>query len=134
MTNSKSMDSNGIFFASLIAPPDIPVIDPETNYYTGITKLRLENPVGRIARNNSKYKSLYFVGNFSANLNLTKDLVFTSRFGIKIVNSNSNGFTPVYYETADNSVLMNSVSRGTTRTTDWTADNMLTYHHCFNDV
>lgn len=134
MTNSKSMDSNGIFLASLIAPPDIPVIDPETNYYTGITKLRLENPVGRIARNNSKYKSLYFVGNFSANLNLTKDLVFTSRFGIKIVNSNSNGFTPVYYETADNSVLMNSVSRGTTRTTDWTADNMLTYHHCFNDV
>lgn len=64
-----------VFLASLIAPPDIPVIDPETNYYTGITKLRLENPVGRIARNNSKYKSLYFVGNFSANLNLTKDLV-----------------------------------------------------------
>lgn len=133
LTNHKRLDPTSIFLSSLIAPPDIPVIDPETNYYTGIRKMRLENPAGRIARNNGKNKRLYFVGNFSADLNLTKDLVLTSRFGIKLRNDHDSDFIPVYYETADNSTLMNSVSRRTNRTTDWTWENMMTYHHNFKD-
>lgn len=133
MTNHKRLDPTSIFLSSLIAPPDVPVIDPETNYYTGIRKMRLENPAGRIARNNGKNKRLYFVGNFSADLNLTKDLVFTSRFGIKFRNNHDSDFVPVYYETADNSTLMNTVSRKTSRVTDWTWENMLTYHHNFKD-
>lgn len=133
MTNHKRLDPTSIFLSSLIAPPDIPIIDPETNYYTGIRKMRLENPAGRIARNNGKNKRLYFVGNFSADLNLTKDLVFTSRFGIKLRNNHDSDFVPVYYETADNSTLMNTVSRKTSRVTDWTWENMLTYHHNFKD-
>lgn len=133
MTNHKRLDPTSIFLSSLIAPPDVPVIDPETNYYTGIRKMRLENPAGRIARNNGKNKRLYFVGNFSADLNLTKDLIFTSRFGIKFRNNHDSDFVPVYYETADNSTLMNTVSRKTSRVTDWTWENMLTYHHNFKD-
>lgn len=133
MTNHKRLDPTSIFLSSLIAPPDVPVIDPETNYYTGIRKMRLENPAGRIARNNGKNKRLYFVGNFSADLNLTKDLVFTSRFGIKFRNNHDSDFVPVYYETADNSTLMNTVSRKTSRVTDWTWENMLIYHHNFKD-
>ena len=133
MTNHKRLDPTSIFLSSLIAPPDIPVIDPETNYYTGIRKMRLENPAGRIERNNGKNKRLYFVGNFSADLNLSKDLVFTSRFGIKFRNNHDSNFVPVYYETADNSTLMNTVSRKTSRVTDWTWENMLTYHHNFKD-
>lgn len=133
MTNHKRLDPTSIFLSSLIAPPDIPVIDPETNYYTGIRKMRLENPAGRIARNNGKNKRLYFVGNFSADLNLSKDLVFTSRFGIKFRNNHDSDFVPVYYETADNSTLQNTVSRKTSRVTDWTWENMLTYHHNFKD-
>lgn len=133
MTNHKRLDPTSIFLSSLIAPPDIPVIDPETNYFIGIRKMRLENPAGRIARNNGKNKRLYFVGNFSADLNLTKDLVFTSRFGIKLRNDHNSDFVPVFYETADNSTLMNTVSRGTARSTDWSWENMLTYHHNFKD-
>ena len=133
MTDHKRLDPTSIFLSSLIAPPDIPVIDPETNYYTGIRKMRLENPAGRIARNNGKNKRLYFVGNFSADLNLTKDLVFTSRYGVKVRNNHDSDFVPVFYETADNSTLMNTVSRKTSRTIDWTWENMLTYHHNFNN-
>ncbi|WP_455638272.1 TonB-dependent receptor [Parabacteroides sp.] len=133
MTDHKRLDPTSIFLSSLIAPPDVPVIDPETNYYTGIRKMRLENPAGRIERNNGDNKRLYFVGNFSADLNLTKDLVFTSRFGIKVRNNHDSNFQPVFYETADNSTLMNTVSRKTSRTIDWTWENMMTYHHNFNE-
>lgn len=133
MTDHKRLDPSSIFLSSLIAPPDIPVIDPETNYYTGIRKMRLENPTGRIARNNGDNKRLYFVGNFNVDLNLTKDLIFTSRFGLKIRHNHDKDFVPVFYETADNSTLMNTVTRKTSRMTDWTWENMLTYHHQFNE-
>lgn len=134
MTDSKRLDPTSILLSSLIAPPDVPVWNDETNYYTGILKMRLENPAGRIARNNGTNKSLFFVGNFSADVNLTKDLLFTSRFGIKLTNKHSSYFIPVFYETIDNSTLLNTVGRGTTRETDWTWENIMTYHHNFNDM
>ena len=132
MSNYARLNSTSVFVSSLIAPPDIPVIDPETDYYTGITKLRLENPAGKIARNNGRYGKLFFVGNFSADLKLMKDLIFTSRFGIKIINSHDKNFQGVYYETADMSSLVSTVSRSTAKTTDWTWENMLTYNHTFS--
>lgn len=134
MTHNKGLDATSVFMSSLIAPPDIPVIDPETNYYTGIRKMRLENPAGRIARNNNKNRRTSFVGNFSVDLTFLNDFVFTSRYGIKIYNRNDKSFTPVFYETADNSTLMNTVYRTTRRTVDWTWENILTWHHNYADV
>ena len=131
MTTHKRLDSSSIFLSSLIAPPDVPVWNSDTNYYTGITRFRLENPAGVIARNNGEYKRLFFIANFSADLNIMKDLVYTSHFGLKVRNNNDKDFTPTYYETANNSTLTNTVSRSSVRNTDWTWENMLTYHHNF---
>lgn len=133
MSDYARLNPTSVFVSSLIAPPDIPVIDPETEYYAGITKLRLENPAGKIDRNNGQYGKLFFIGNFSADLKLMKELIFTSRFGIKVVNSHDKNFQGVYYETADISSLVSTVSRSTVKTTDWTWENMLTYNHTFSD-
>lgn len=134
MLHFKRLDATSLFLSSLIAPPDLPVWDNETNYYTGIKRMRLENPAGRIARNNGRNKRFFFVGNFSADINLAKDLVFTSRFGVKTRNRNDVDFTPVYYETSDNSTLLNVVYRNTQRAIDWTWENMLNFHHNWKGV
>jgi TonB-linked SusC/RagA family outer membrane protein len=130
-TEYKNFDPTSIFLSSLIAPPDVPVIDPETDYYAGISKIRLGNPAGRVARNNDKNRRTYLVGNFSADVALTQELNFNSRFGIRYDGSYNSGFTPVYYETMDNSEAINTVRRSTSRMIDWTWENILTYRRNF---
>ena len=129
-----TLSTGSIFMSSLIAPPNIPIWDESTNYYQGIHALRLPNPVGVEARNNRKNKRNYMVANVSGDIKFTKDLIYTSRFGIKIYNRNDISFDPEYYETADISNLMNTVYRYTQKQTDWTWENQLTYHHNWNDV
>lgn len=127
------LDPTSVFLSSLIAPPDLPVINPETDYYAGIHKLRLANPLGRIARNNSENKNTNLVGNITTNLNITKDLVFRSVFGIRYTEGRSSSFEPVYFETSDISTLINTVDRSSSRSTDWTWDNILTYSKTLGD-
>jgi TonB-linked SusC/RagA family outer membrane protein len=133
-TDYKRLDPTSVFLSSLIAPPDIPVFNNETNYYSGITKIRLTNPAGRIDRNNDKNRGTFLIGNMNIDLNITKDLVFNSRFGIRYDGTYNSGFTPIYYETMDNSESVSTVRRETSKTTDWTWENILTYHKNFNDV
>ncbi len=132
--HNTSLDATSIFMSSLIAPPNIPIIDPETGYYQGIHALRLTNPIGAEARNNRKNKRNSIVANVSSDINFTKDLIFTSRFGIKMYNRNDINYSPVYFETSDISNLVNTVNRYTQKTYDWTWENQLTYHHNWNDV
>jgi hypothetical protein len=127
-TKSSRMDPTSVFLSSLIAPPDIPVMNAETDYFSGIHKLRLTNPAGRIARNNSENGSTNHVGNVTANLTLLKGLVFKSVFGVRYLEGRSSGFEPVYYETADISTLISTVNRSSSRSTDWTWDNILTWN------
>ena len=133
-TEYKNFDPTSIFLSSLIAPPDVPVINPETDYFSGISKIRLQNPVGRIARNNDKNRRTYLVGNFNAEFNLAGGLKFDSRFGIRYDGSYNSGFTPIYYETMDNSEAINTVRRSTSRTIDRTWENILTWHKSFGQV
>jgi len=133
-SNHKALDATSIFLTALIAPPDIPVIDPLTKYYTGITKLWLNNPAGMIARNNAKYNNTYLLGDVSANFKITDDLGFKSNFGISRDEYYNSDFLPIYYETANISSLYNQVSRSTSKATDWTFDNILTYHKIFNGM
>ena len=132
--NSKRLDPTSIFLSSLIAPPDIPVIDPNTGYFAGITKIRLANPAGRIDRNNSQNRRTHLIGNFNADLTIIPELIFSSRFGIKYSGNYDSGFTPIYYETMDNSESINTVSRSTSKMIDWTWENILTYHKTFNKI
>lgn len=132
-TKSSRMDPTSIFLSSLIAPPDIPVMDPETDYFSGIHKLRLTNPAGRVARNNSENGTTNLVGNVTANLTLLKGLVFKSVFGLRYLEGRSSDFEPVYYETADISTLISTVNRSSSRSTDWTWDNILTWNKKFGD-
>ena len=133
-SHHKALDATSIFLTALIAPPDIPVIDPKTQYYTGVTKLWLNNPAGMIARNNAQYNNTSLIGDVSANFKITKDLNFKSNFGISRDEYYNSDFQPIYYETANISSLYNQVSRSASKTTDWTLDNILTYHKIFNSV
>ncbi|MDL2208297.1 TonB-dependent receptor [Parabacteroides sp. OttesenSCG-928-O15] len=130
--NRKALNATSVFLSSLIAPPDVPVINPETDYYAGISKIRLANPVGVIARNNSQNRSNFLIGNFNADVTILPVLKFSSRFGIRYNGSYNDGFTPIYYETMDNSESTNTVSRSTSRSIDWTWENILTFHKKFN--
>lgn len=135
---SNSLGANGtnnntIFLSSLIAPPDVPVWDETTDYYSGISVFRLANPAGVISRNNSTTNRNTLLGNFSADLKIYKDLTFTSRFGYKLNTNLSSNYSPIYYETANISDLIDTVEKGTTVTTDWTWENILTWHHNWND-
>mgnify|MGYP002516591698 CR=1 FL=1 len=120
-------NNNSIFLFSLIAPPDVPVWDDVTNYYSGITAMRMANPAGAISRNYAVNKRNFLVGNFSADVKFLKDFVFTSRFGYKYnIDLNSN-FTPIYFETSNIASGNTATSRTTSFSTDWTWENMLTY-------
>lgn len=132
--HNTALDATSIFMSSLIAPPNIPVIDPETGYYQGIHAMRLTNPVGAEARNNRKNKRNSIVANLSADINLTRDLVYTSRFGIKMYNRNDINYSPEFFETSDISNLVNTVNRYTQKSYDWTWENQLTYHHNWKDI
>lgn len=128
---SNSLGANGtnnntIFLSSLIAPPDVPVWDESTNYYSGIGVIRLANPAGVIARNNSVSNRNYLVGNISADLTIIPDLVFTSRFGYKYSMELGSNYSPIYYETANISDAIDTVTRSTSKSTDWSWENMLT--------
>ena len=125
-------NNNSIFLSSLIAPPDIPVWNDVTNYYTGITAIRLANPVGAISRNYGKTNSNNLIGNFSADVKLLKDLTFTSRFGYRYNIALGSGFTPIYFETSNIASGNTSTSRTTRFSTDWTWENILNYTKKFN--
>lgn len=124
---SDGTNNNSIFLFSLIAPPDIPVWNETTNYYSGITVMRMANPAGAISRNHAVNKRNFLVGNFSADIKFLKDFVFTSRFGYKYnIDLNSN-FTPIYFETSNIASGNTATSRTTSFSSDWTWENMLTY-------
>ena len=125
-------NNNSIFLSSLIAPPDIPVWNDVTNYYTGITAIRLANPAGAISRNYGRTNNNNLIGNFSADVKLLKDLTFTSRFGYRYNISLGSGFTPIYFETSNIASGNTATSRTTRFTTDWTWENILNYNKKFN--
>lgn len=65
--------------------------------------------------------------NLNADLKITKDLMFTSRFGYNYRTILSSNFTPIYTETSNIASGNTEVYRGTTFSKDWTWENMLTY-------
>lgn len=121
-------NNNTIFLSSLIAPPDVPVWNDQTNYYSGIEAFRLANPAGVIERNNSSSKRTNLVANFNADVKILPSLTFTSRFGYRWNVSLGSNYDPEYYETQSISSPRDGISRSTNRTTDWTWENMLTFH------
>lgn len=123
------MDATNTMMTALIAPPNVDVWDKNTDYYSGLLDVRLENPAGRIYRNNGTNRMQNFVANFSADVKLYKDLVFTSRFGIKQRNNTNKSYTPIYYETSSISSPKTTIRNGVNQMTDWTWENQLTYHH-----
>ncbi len=127
-------NNNSVFLTSLIAPPDVSVWDESTGYYSGISVFRLANPAGVIARNNADSRRNNLIGNFSADLKIYRDLTFTSRFGYRMDTTLSSDYTPIYYETSNISELVDTVTKGTRRSTDWSWENILTWHHNWNNV
>lgn len=65
--------------------------------------------------------------NLNADLKITKDLMFTSRFGYNYRTILSSNFTPIYTETSNIASGNTEVYRSTTFSKDWTWENMLTY-------
>ena len=131
--SANGMNNNTVFLSSLIAPPDVPVWNESTDYYSGIDAFRIANPAGAISRNNANTDRNTLLGNFSADLRIYKDLTFTSRFGYRMNTNLYTNYSPEYYETANISDLIDTVTKSTTRTNDWTWENILTWHHNWND-
>ena len=131
--SANGMNNSTVFLSSLIAPPDVPVWNESTDYYTGIDAFRIANPAGAISRNNASTNRNTLLGNFSADLKIYRDLTFTSRFGYRMNTNLFTNYSPIYYETANISDLIDTVTKSTTRTNDWTWENILTWHHNWND-
>lgn len=133
-TIGNGLHNNTVFLSSLIAPPDIPVINENTGYFSGINVFRLANPAGEVDRNNGVGKRNNLIGNFSADVTIMPGLVFTSRFGYRYTTLLNNSYSPVYYETSNISNTIDTVYRSTTEIKDWTWENMLTWNKNWNDV
>jgi len=136
-SKSNVLGANGtnnrtIFLSSLIAPPDVPVWNELTDYYSGIDAFRLANPAGVIARNAANSNGNFLLANISADIKIFRDLTFTSRFGYKWFIRLGSDFSPIYKETSNIASGNNSVTRSTLRSNDWTWENMLNYTKTFN--
>lgn len=129
-------NTSSILLSSLIAPPNVPVWDEHTDYYSGIMAMRLANPAGAVYRNadSGSANRNNLIGNFSADVKFLKYMTFTSRFGYRYNFNYSDGFNPIYYETSNIASNNNSVSRSTSYSKDWTWENILTFNKKWGKV
>ncbi|MFC2137922.1 TonB-dependent receptor [Bacteroidota bacterium] len=88
----------GVLPNALVGDPGSPVYRTDTNYYSGVLYSQTPNPVA--AAHRGKGNKTYidqFVGNFGIDLNITKDLIFTSNFGGDINWQHDKRYIPDYY-------------------------------------
>ncbi|RYZ42388.1 MAG: SusC/RagA family TonB-linked outer membrane protein, partial [Sphingobacteriales bacterium] len=131
-----SKDINpSIFYQAFIAPPIIPVKEPDgsygdpTDYPTG----NFANPQATLDFFNQKSRNYRVTGNVFAELKIIKALTFRTSIGGEFGENEVLGYAPQYYAT---SVQNNPSSRLTvTRAEDrnWIIENTLTYTKRFDD-
>jgi TonB-linked SusC/RagA family outer membrane protein len=82
-SGSYTNNSPNVAHDAFVAPPPIPVIDPETGYYNALTEFGdYNNPMVSLVYNNNKTQGIRLVASAFAELYLFKNLTFKSSYGV----------------------------------------------------
>jgi TonB-linked SusC/RagA family outer membrane protein len=73
------------------------------------------------------------VGNAYLEATISKHFKFRSTFGAKLANWGGEGFTPVFYLSANSNVLKNSYSQSENKSFAWNVENIATYSNNFGN-
>ena len=111
-----------------------PMYDPNNGkLYTlaGTDYNEMVNPLALLSLPADKGWSHKFVANFIAELSIWDGLKFRTSYGADLAFWGSDGYTQLYYLTANNNATKTSVYSNSSRGTVWQIENMLTYDKAF---
>ena len=111
-----------------------PMYDPNNGkLYTlaGSDFNEMVNPLALLSLPANKGWSHKFVANFTAELAIWDGLKFRTSYGADLAFWGNDGYTTLYYLTANNNATKTNVSSSSSRGTVWQIENMLTYDKAF---
>ena len=111
-----------------------PMYDPNNGkLYTlaGTDYNEMVNPLALLSLPANKGWSHKFVANFTAELAIWDGLKFRTSYGADLAFWGNDGYTQLYYLTANNNAIRSSVYSSSSRGTVWQIENMLTYDKSF---
>lgn len=101
---------------------------------SSIVGQEMTNPVAYIKTQLGNYAwSDDLIGNAYLEIAINKDIKIKSTMGGKLAYWGGQGFTPVYYLSATNSVLQNNFGKSTNNTLNWNIENTISYSKKFKD-
>jgi TonB-linked SusC/RagA family outer membrane protein len=124
---------DGILGKNILMQPVVPVYDIAGNFASGkaVGLGNQTNPVKEAwANRDDVVKSDRVFGNAFVTFDATPELSLTSRFGLNFGTIGFTGFAPIYPENSE-PTLTNAVTDSSSRMTDWTWSNTLTYRRQF---
>lgn len=114
-----------------------PVIRDKNGNPYGISTIvgqEMTNPLAYIQTRLGQYNwSDDMIGNAFLEANISKDIKFKSTIGGKLAFWGYQGFTPVNYLSATNSLLKNNYTKANNNTLNWNVENTITYNKKVND-
>jgi TonB-linked SusC/RagA family outer membrane protein len=153
-TNDNSYGSSGaipnVIYSALLMPPIVPKYMPDGRYgqpdffpaSLNMSGVNVENPVAVLNSVSNINHNFQVLGNAYLQWSILKDLTYKLNAGGNIASNLNNAYvsdiTPTQFATLASylSPNPNSIYAGETtyRSTDWLAENTLTYNHNFKDV
>jgi TonB-linked SusC/RagA family outer membrane protein len=114
-----------------------PVIRDKSGNPYGISSIvgqEMTNPLAYIQTRLGQYNwSDDLIGNAFLEANISKDIKFKTTIGGKLAFWGYQGFSPVNYLSATNSLLKNSYSKSNNNTLNWNIENTITYNKRVRD-
>lgn len=124
---------DGIIGKNILMQPVVPVFDINGNFASGkaVGLGNQTNPLKEAwANRDDVVKNDRVFGNAFVGFDVNPELSLMSRFGINIGTAGFTGFVPIYPENSE-PTLTNAVTDSSSRFTDWTWSNTLTYRRQF---
>lgn len=121
----KQSDAPNVTYAAYRAQP---VIKPYTDSGAYSEVPGVGNPLADIAYSNSGQRGLRSVGNLFTDIELVKNLVFRSSFGVDFNYEEGRSFSPVFFVSPQQQNEKNDLSISDTRNSNWLWENTLNYH------
>ncbi len=122
-TNQQNTNGNVVF----VAYRAWPVLEPYQvdGSYTALPGTG--NPLADIEYTNSFSKGIRATGNFFAELNITKSLMFKSSYGMDVNYNQYESFSPVFFVSPQQQNTMSRLGKGNSNQLSWIWENTLTY-------
>ncbi|WP_044201436.1 TonB-dependent receptor [Flammeovirga sp. OC4] len=124
---NKSFDNGSPFVVALWADPISPVYDDEGNYAR--TEWSNKNNPRRIVDEEEYKRAILnrFVGSLKLDANITKDLVFTSNFGVDYQIASQKKYAPEFYIDPDENRPVSELDEDRNQRTNWVWSNYFNY-------